>query len=61
MTNKKELILVNDSGIVRVATYQEGEEIKKAYAEGKKANGVYMNFQKYTMTDIIKNLYGFGF
>jgi hypothetical protein len=61
MTCKKELVLVNDSGVVRVATYQEGEEIKKAYAEGKKANGVYMNFQKYTMTDIIKIYMGLVF
>ena len=61
MTGKKELVLVNDSGIVRVATYQEAEEIKKAYAEGKKANGVYMNFQKYTMTDIIKVYMGLVF
>lgn len=55
MTEKKELILVNDSGVVRVATSEEAEEIKKAYEEGKPTNkGVYMNFQKYTMTDIIK-------
>ena len=61
MTKQKELVLVNDSGIVRVATYQEAEEIKKAYAEGKKAKGVYMNFQKYTMTDIIKIYMGLVF
>ena len=55
MTDKKELILVNDSGIIRVATYQEAEAIKKDYAEGKTSQkGVYMNFRKYTMTDIIK-------
>ena len=54
MTLKKELVLVNDIGIVREATTDEAEKIKKAYAEGKKANGVYMNFQKYTLTDILK-------
>lgn len=56
MTAKKELILVNDSGIVRVADNKEAEAIKKAYEEGKKTENksVYMNFSKYTMTDIIK-------
>ena len=55
MTDKKELILVNDAGIVRVADSNEASEIKKDYEEGgKSSKGVYMNFQKYTMTDIIK-------
>lgn len=55
MTTKQELILVNDAGIVRVATSDEAEQIKKDYSEGKTSQkGVYMNFQKYTMTDIIK-------
>jgi hypothetical protein len=55
MTKKQELILVNDAGIVRVATSEEAQEIKKDYADGKTSKkGVYMNFQKYTMTDIIK-------
>lgn len=55
MTKKKELILVNDSGIVRIADIKEAEEIKKDYAEkAKSSKGVYMNFQKYTLTDIIK-------
>lgn len=55
MTYKKELILVNDAGIVRVADSDEAEEIKKDYASGAgSSKGVYMNFQKYSMTDIIK-------
>lgn len=54
MTLKKELILVYDSGIVREATTEEADEIKKAYVAGQKANGVYMNFQKYTLTDILR-------
>lgn len=55
MTFKKELILVNDNNIVRVATNDEAQEIKKAYETGNPTSkGVYMNFQKYTMTDIIK-------
>lgn len=55
MTKKKELILVNDSGIVRVADINEAEEIKKDYADkAESSKGVYMNFQKYTLTDIIK-------
>lgn len=54
MTYKKELILVNDSGVIREATTEEADEIKKAYADGQKANGVYMNFQKYTLTDILR-------
>lgn len=55
MTHKQELILVNDAGIVRLATSDEAETIKKDYAEkGKSAFGIYTNFQKYTMTDIIK-------
>ena len=56
MTAKKELILVNDSGIVRVADNKEAEAIKKAYENGGQTENksVYMNFSKYTMTDIIK-------
>lgn len=55
MTCKKELILVNDAGIVRLADSNEAQEIKKAYEEGLSVNSaVYMNFQKYTLTDIIK-------
>ena len=55
MTHKQELILVNDAGIVRLANSDEAEMIKKDYAEkGKSALGIYTNFQKYTMTDIIK-------
>ena len=62
MTGKKELFLVNDSGIVRVATYQEEQEIRKAYEKGETSSkGVYMNFQKYTMTDIIKVYMGLIF
>jgi hypothetical protein len=55
MTHKKELFLVNDTGIVRVATSDEEMEIRQANEAGKPYTiGVYMNFQKYTMTDIIK-------
>ena len=55
MTYKKELILVNDAGIVRVADTNEAEKIKKDYAtNGKSSAGVYMNFSKYTLSDIIK-------
>ena len=55
MTYKKELILVNDAGIVRVADVKEAEQIKADYATKSKSSiGVYMNFQKYTLTDIIK-------
>lgn len=56
MTAKKELILVNDSGIVRIADNKEAEAIKKAYAKDGQTEkkSVYMNFSKYTMTDIIK-------
>lgn len=55
MTNKRELILINDAGIVRLADSDEAQDIKKAYEEGRAVDkAVYMNFQKYTMTDIIK-------
>lgn len=55
MTKKKELFLVNDSGIVRVADAEEMEQIRKDYAEKASSKiGVYMNFKKYTLTDIIK-------
>lgn len=55
MTNKSELILVNDNGIVRLANIEEAKEIKNDYAtKAKSDKGVYMNFQKYTLTDIIK-------
>lgn len=55
LTDKTELILVNDAGIVRVAEFNEAEEIKKDYAaRGRSEKGVYLNFAKYTLTDILK-------
>lgn len=55
LTDKTELILVNDAGIVRVAEFDEAEEIKKDYAaRGRSEKGVYLNFAKYTLTDILK-------
>lgn len=55
MTSKNELILINDNDIIREATPKERIEIKKDYSDnGKSTKGVYMNFNKYTLTDLIK-------
>lgn len=60
MTEKAKECIVYDSGIVRKATIKEQEKIEKDYE--KKASstvGILVNFQKYTMTDVIKMYMGF--
>lgn len=62
MMNKAELYLVYDNGIARVATNEEQQTIKKDYDDKAHSSvGVLVNFQKYTMTDIIKLYMGLIF
>ena len=62
MAKKKELILFKDGGIVREAEQAEEEQIKKDYEErGRSDKGVYLNFKKYAMTDVLRLYMAFIF
>lgn len=62
MAKKKELVLFKDGGIVREAEPAEAELIKKDYEErGRSEKGVYLNFQKYSLTDILRLYMAFIF
>lgn len=55
MYDKADLFLVEDNGIVRTATAQEKEQIKKDYQQRAESNtGVYVTFKNYQRTDMIK-------
>lgn len=58
MLDKAKLFLVHDKGtkVIRKATQTEEREISQAYKDGKweKAKGVYITFEKYDRTDMIK-------
>lgn len=62
MAKKKELILFKDGGIIREAEQAEAEQIKKDYEErGRSEKGVYLNFKKYAMTDVLRLYMAFIF
>ena len=62
MAKKKELILFKDGGIVREAEQTEADQIKKDYEErGRSDKGVYLNFKKYAMTDVLRLYIAFIF
>ena len=62
MAKKKELILFKDGGIVREAEQAEADQIKKDYEErGRSEKGVYLNFKKYAMTDVLRLYMAFVF
>lgn len=62
MAKKKELILFKDGGIVREAEQAEADQIKKDYEErGRSDKGVYLNFKKYAMTDVLRLYMAFIF
>ena len=62
MAKKKELILFKDGGIVREAEQAEADQIKKDYEErGRSEKGVYLNFKKYAMTDVLRLYMAFIF
>lgn len=62
MAKKKELILFKDGGIVREAEPAEADQIKKDYEErGRSDKGVYLNFKKYAMTDVLRLYMAFIF
>lgn len=55
MYDKADLFLVEDNGIVRIATQQEKEQIKADYkAKAESKAGVYVTFKNYQRTDMIK-------
>ena len=55
MYEKADLFLVEDNGIVRAATAQEKEQIKKDYKDRAESSiGVYVTFKNYQRTDMIK-------
>ena len=60
MTNKGKECIVYDSGIVRKATTEEQSKIEKDYEKQASSTvGILVNFQKYTLTDVIKMYMGF--
>lgn len=62
MAKKKELVLFKDGGIIREAEPAEAEQIKRDYEErGRSDKGVYLNFQKYAMTDVLRLYMAFIF
>lgn len=56
MLNKAKLFLIYDSGVkvIRKATSQEQAEIERAYKDGKQAPGIYITFENYTKTDMLR-------
>lgn len=56
MFNKAKLFIVYDPGVkvIRKATATEEAQIEKDYKEGKDSIGVYITFQNYTKTDMLK-------
>lgn len=62
MAKKKELVLFKDGGIIREAEPEEAEQIKRDYEErGRSDKGVYLNFKKYAMTDVLRLYMAFIF
>lgn len=62
MAKKKELVLFKDGGIVREAEQAEAEQIKRDYEErGRSDKGVYLNFKKYSLTDVLRLYMAFIF
>jgi hypothetical protein len=54
MTDKQEIAIVYDSGIVRLATFEEKEKIKKDYIDRAESNnGVLVNFTNYCLSDLV--------
>lgn len=60
MATKGKDCIVYDSGIVRSATTEEQKQIEVDYKEKAESKaGILVNFQKYTLTDVIKMYMGF--
>lgn len=55
MTQQKEIGLIYKAGVVREATSDEKEQLKKDYEKNAKSSvGVLVDFSKYKMTDLVK-------
>lgn len=55
MADKKELFLVLDAGVIRVATSDEAATIKADYAkQAKSATGIFISFQSFKKSDMVK-------
>lgn len=60
MATKGKECIVYDSGVVRKATPEEARKIEEDYKNKAQSDtGILVNFQKYTMTDIIRMYMGF--
>jgi len=58
MANNQEQAIIFNAGIVRIANYQEKEQIKKDYeTNGRSSLGVLIDFQNYNLTELIKSYY----
>lgn len=53
MTKKQEVAIIYDSGVVRLATYDEKAKIKKDYvANASSSLGILLDFRQYDLTDL---------
>ncbi|MDR2426835.1 MAG: hypothetical protein LBD46_06645 [Endomicrobium sp.] len=62
MLNQDDLLLIYKSGVLRVATPSEQNEIKDGFKNNRPySNGFYFTFKDYTLTEILKMLYAFQY
>jgi hypothetical protein len=55
MTDKKELFIVEDAGVLREATYEEQEIIRQDYKKSNSSSvGIFISFKNYTRSDMVK-------
>ena len=54
MTDKQEIAIIYDSGVVRLADYKEKEQIRKDYEKRSESKvGVLINFSDYCLSDLV--------
>jgi hypothetical protein len=59
MAQKQEQAIVFNSGIVRIATFDEKQTIIKNYEKDNKSDtGILINFKNYKLTDLVNSYYG---
>lgn len=59
MTDKKEMAIIYDSGVIREADYQEKQQIKADYAnKTQSSKGILVNFTRYCLTDLVREYMG---
>lgn len=55
MTDKAEIAIIYEAGVVRLATSDEKEQIKKDYEDKAKSSlGILVSFKDYCLTDLVK-------